>query len=189
MFANSNIIFTKSKQNKMEINLLLDILKYTLSGLLVVLPVYFLIKQQLNNTKTATTLTAKTLTKDVISLKLQAYERATLLIERINPPSMFIRLYTPGMSAIEMQTLILSEIRAEYQHNITQQLYLNTSTWALIKRVKEDTCTIINAAANQLPQNASAVELSKLVFARLSTLEESPYDLALQVIKNEMLEM
>jgi hypothetical protein len=128
-------------------------------------------------------------TKEFIALKLQAFERLILFIERIHPANIFVRLHIPGMSALDMQSLILNEIRAEYQHNITQQLYVTADTWVLIKRVKEDTLTIVNGAATQLDESASAVDLSKLVFGQLSTFEDSPYDLALRVIKTEMEEL
>jgi hypothetical protein len=174
----------------MGINLLLDILKYTVSGWLVVLGAYLLYKNHRpvagNSASTHQSISSS---KDFIALKLQAFERLILFIERIHPANIFVRLHLPGMSAIEMQSLILNEIRAEYQHNITQQLYVSTDTWTLIKRVKEDTITIINGAVNQLDNSASAVDLSKLVFGQLSTLDESPYDLALRIIKTEMEEL
>ncbi len=174
----------------MGINILFDILKYTVSGCLVVLSAYFLLKNRLLfNTNIKTSNEKLILTKDIIVLKLQAFERLTLFIERINPLNIFVRLYEPGMLVKEMQGLILAEIRAEYQHNITQQLYVNTDTWILIKRVKDDTISIVNTASQQLNPEATAVDLSKLVFNRLSGFEVSPYDLALRVIKTEMGEM
>ncbi|TAE39816.1 MAG: hypothetical protein EAY66_02430 [Sphingobacteriales bacterium] len=175
----------------MEIKFLLDILKYTLSGLLVIIGAYFILRNQFNfSNKVGLNLKQATpLSKDVIVLKLQAYERLTLFIERINPTSLILRLHQPGMYALHLQGLLLSEIRAEYQHNITQQLYVNETTWLLIKRVKDDTITIINAACAQLNESSSAIDLSKMVFARLASLDDSPYDLALSVIKQEMDEM
>ncbi len=174
----------------MVINILLDILKYTVSGCLVVIVAYFLFKSRFQNKTTNKISDLNTpLSKDIIVLKLQAFERLTLFIERINPLNIFVRLYQPGMLVKEMQSLILAEIRAEYQHNITQQLYVNTNTWILIKRVKDDTIGIVNTASQQLDPQATAVEFSKLVFNRLSGLEESPYDLALRVIKTEMEEL
>jgi hypothetical protein len=174
----------------MEINLLLDILKYTVSGCLVILVAYFLFKNIIKTDQKINNYTPSVSTsKEFIALKLQAFERLILFIERIHPANIFVRLHIPGMSALDMQSLILNEIRAEYQHNITQQLYVTADTWVLIKRVKEDTLTIVNGAATQLDESASAVDLSKLVFGQLSTLEDSPYDLALRVIKTEMEEL
>jgi hypothetical protein len=117
----------------------LDILKYTLSGLLVIFGAYFLLKSQLDSYYNFKALEYKTLVvKDVLPLKLQAYERLTLFIERINPANLLVRLHISGMSAKEMQNLILAEVRAEYQHNISQQLYITNDSWAIIKRVKDE---------------------------------------------------
>lgn len=175
----------------MDIKFFLDVLKFTLSGLIVIISAFFILKSRFSfNNKFASTLKQLPSTaKEVITFKLQAYERLTLFIERINPTSLIIRLHEPNMLAFHIQGLLLSEIRAEYQHNITQQLYVNSETWLLIKRVKEDTISIINMACSQLSETSSAVDLSKLVFTRLASLEDSPYDLALSVIKKEMDEM
>ena len=190
MFVTHSLFFTKTKQIKMEFNLLFDILKYTISGWLVVLGAYFLYKTVKHTSPTINnTVPSISTSKDFIAIKLQAFERLILFIERIHPANIFLRLHLPGMSASEIQSLILNEIRAEYQHNITQQLYVSADTWSLIKRVKEDTVTIINEAVYQLNGSASAVDLSKIVFANLSALDVTPYDIALRVIKTEMEEM
>ena len=100
---------------------------------------------------------------------------------------MLIRLHTPGMSAQEMQGLIISDIRAEYQHNISQQIYVSDRAWETVKKVKEDTITMINSAVNALPENATAVDLSRAVLTHLANLEtENPYDLALTIVKGDM---
>jgi hypothetical protein len=165
----------------------LDILKYTLSGLLVIFGAYFLLKSQLDSYYNFKALEYKTLVvKDVLPLKLQAYERLTLFIERINPANLLVRLHISGMSAKEMQNLILAEVRAEYQHNISQQLYITNDSWAIIKRVKDDTVNLVNQSMASLHPEATAIELSKVIFSRFAEVEENPYDLALLVMKNDI---
>ena len=91
------------------------------------------------------------------------------------------------MSAIEMQKLIITEIRAEYQHNISQQIYVTEMSWSVVKKIKEQTIGIINSAANALPAEASALELSKSVLNHLANLEsDNPYDLALSIVKKDI---
>jgi hypothetical protein len=125
--------------------------------------------------------------KYTLPLRLQAYERTVLFLERINPESMLIRLHVPGMSALDMQGLIISDIRAEYQHNISQQIYVSDSAWKTVKKVKEDTISMINSAVKALPENASSVDLSRSVLSHLANLEtENPYELALQIVKGDM---
>lgn len=169
---------------------LLEILKFTLSGFLVVLGSYFLFKNHLDSYYNFKELEYKSaVLKDVLPLRLQAYERMTLFVERINPSNLFIRLHVSGMSAKEMQNLILAEIRAEYQHNISQQLYITQDAWNILQRIKNDTISMVNGAVAALPAEASAVDLSKLVFSRLSQIDENPYDLALLVLKKDLQEM
>ncbi|MBU1759688.1 MAG: hypothetical protein KKB19_02445, partial [Bacteroidetes bacterium] len=82
--------------------------------------------------------------------------------------------------------LILTEVRAEYQHNISQQLYITNDSWAIIKRVKDDTVNLVNQSMASLHPDATAVELSKVIFARFAEVEENPYDLALLVMKDDI---
>lgn len=167
-----------------------DVLKYTLSGLFVFFTAFFLLKNHFDSYSNLKELEYKTLViKDILPLKLQAYERMTLFIDRINPSNLLLRLHQPGMTAREIQSVILNEIRAEYQHNISQQLYLSTDAWNIIKRVKEDTLSMVKYAVTNLHTEASAVELSKIIFTKLEELEENPYDLALQVLRNEIQEL
>ncbi len=167
-----------------------DLLKYTLSGLFVFFTAYFVLKSHFDTYYNLKALEYKTLVaKDMLPLKLQAYERMTLFVERINPSNLMLRLHQPGMSAKEMQGLVLAEVKAEYQHNISQQLYISKDAWNIIKRVKEDTVGLVNHAIGTLHPDCTAIELSKTVFIKLDELEENPYDLALLVMKNDMEEM
>lgn len=162
-----------------------QLLEFTLAGAVTVSFAFFLFKKfyqpVLQSKKNSIQQN-----KEILTFKLQALERSVLFIERIRPTEAFVRLYSSGLSAKEMQVGLLSEIKAEYQHNITQQLYVNTDTWLIVKRVKDDTISLINNSLSQLPENASAIDLSKMVFYQLNELDTNPYDLALQVIKAEM---
>lgn len=172
------------------VSLLTDVLKLVIAGAILISLVYFVFRGyfdryqniQIHNYKVA-------LNKELLPLRLQALERMTLFIERINPSNLLLRLHTPGMTAKQMQILVLEDIRAEYQHNVTQQLYLSSEAWSIVKRVKDDTVTLINNVINELPEGSSAVELSKIMFAKLESLEQSPYDLAMMVIKSQYQEL
>ncbi len=167
----------------------LDILKSVIAGALLIGIAYLVFKSKIEDWQRIQILNYnKALNKDLLPLKLQAYERMTLFIERINPSNMLLRIHAPGMSARQMQLQALEEVRAEYQHNLAQQLYIGDA-WKIISRVKEDTITLINRAAESLPEGASAVDLSRVVFRQLEAIEENPYQLALMVIKSELQEL
>lgn len=171
-----------------ETEFILDLLKYIFSGLIVFFTGWFVIKTYLNERFNFQRMELKKAgLKHTLPLRLQAYERTVLFLERINPESMLIRLHTPGMSAREMQALVISEIRSEYQHNISQQIYVSDSAWKTVRQVKEDTISMINNTIHSLPENATSVDLSRAVLSHMANLEtENPYELALQIVKSDM---
>jgi hypothetical protein len=119
----------------------------------------------------------------LMPLKLQAHERIIVFVERINPSNILIRLHQQGISVADLQSLVINEINSEYQHNITQQLYINDETWNVVRKLKEDTIAMIGNAAQGLPSDATGVDLSKKVLTHMATMQENPYDLTLILIK------
>jgi hypothetical protein len=122
----------------------------------------------------------------LLSLRLQAHERLIVFIERINPTNLLIRLHQQGISVQEFQAIILNEVRTEYQHNVTQQLYISTATWNVLKQLKEDTIAMINNGVKSLPTDATGVDLSRKVLQHMTGVEKNPYDLTLDLIKKDI---
>ena len=171
----------------MDILYFLDVIKYALAGLIVFFVGFYVIRTYYDRIKMIGMLELKKdMQSHTLPLRLQAYERVVLFIERINPTNMLMRLYVPEISASEMHQLITSEIRTEFQHNISQQLYTSNQTWMVVKRLKEDTIVLINSVARSLPETASSLELNKAILIHLSKLEEDPYDTALAIIKQDI---
>ena len=94
-------------------------------------------------------------------LQLQAYERLILLAERIALPNLISRLSTQGLSSRDMQGLLTETIKQEYDHNITQQIYVSAEAWDAIKNLKEQNIFIINQVASFLPPDANGSDLNK----------------------------
>ena len=94
-------------------------------------------------------------------LQLQAYERLILLTERISLPSLVNRLSSQGLSSKEMQGILTETTRQEFDHNITQQIYVTAEAWDAIKNLKEQNIFIINQVASFLPPTATAADLNK----------------------------
>ena len=167
--------------------LLLDIVKYTIAGIGIVWMAFYLAKPYLErNDRLQLLVFKKSLSSQTIPLRLQAYERLVLFIERINPANMLIRLNATAYSAQELQSLIAEDIRAEYQHNITQQIYVSARAWAVLKHAKDDTLNIVNNAVKSLPQNASGLELGKTIFGYLAQLEDDPYEIATARLRKDL---
>lgn len=122
----------------------------------------------------------------LLPLRLQAHERMIVFIERINPANLFVRLHQQGISARELQGIILNEIRTEYQHNVTQQLYVNPVSWNVLRKLKEDTIAMLNNAVAGLPAEASGIDLSRKVLEHMASISENPYDLSLELIQKDI---
>lgn len=167
--------------------IIVNILTYTLSGAGVVWVAYYLFKPYLDTYKaSAEGSDNKDVQSQAFSLKLQAYERLVLFIERINPVNMLVRLNAPTFSAAELQHLIMSEIRNEYQHNVTQQLYVSARAWDVVKKIKDDTLSVINGAAQAMPANASGTDLARTILTALSSMETDPYGIGITLIKKDL---
>src|SRR5450432_1426469 len=93
--------------------------------------------------------------------KLQAYERLILLTDRISLPSLISRSNQPGLNVREMQNLLVQTIRQEFDHNITQQIYVSPEAWDAIRNLKEQNLLIINQVASYLPESATGQDLNK----------------------------
>lgn len=100
------------------------------------------------------------------NLKLLAYERIVLLIERLKPDSLIPRTLNPSLSGKEYQLLLLNEVRKEYEYNLSQQLYLSEEVWKMTTGYKDSIVTLINHAARETPASAGAGELAQHILER-----------------------
>jgi hypothetical protein len=98
---------------------------------------------------------------DTRQLQLQAYERLILLTDRIALPNLVNRVNQSGLNAREMQLLLLQSIKQEYEHNITQQIYVSSQAWDAVRNFKEQNLLIVNQVASILPVEASGHDLNK----------------------------
>lgn len=181
-------IITVFKQSKMDLQKFLSEAGILATGgIITVAAAYYLVKDDIKTYfKLKFSEQQKEKESPLLSLRLQAHERLIVFIERINPSNLFIRLHQPGISLNELQAMVLTEIRAEYQHNITQQLYINTATWDVVKKLKDDTIAMVNNGVKNLPADATGVDLSRKVLQHMSGIENNPYELTLDLIKKEI---
>lgn len=119
-------------------------------------------------------------------LRLQAYERLTLFLERISPNNLLGRVYQQGLTVREFHLELLSNIRTEFEHNITQQIYVTPEAWSAVRKAKEDTIKIINSSASGVDPNGKGAELNKAVFESIMNEESLPSHKAIEFIKSEM---
>jgi hypothetical protein len=100
---------------------------------------------------------------DTLKFRMQAYERLTLLADRISLKNLVTRTTYSNLNVVELQLVLLQTIRAEYDHNVSQQIYVSVEMWKAISNLKDQNIYIINQIAANMPNQAPAVELSKLI--------------------------
>lgn len=127
--------------------------------------------------------------KHLFPLTLQAYERIVLLLERIEPSNLVMRSKSNEMSAQQLHGTLLNNIREEYEHNVSQQIYISDNAWNLTKQAKEETINIINLAANSIDKGGNSNELTRAIFEKMMVLPKSPSQIALDYVKAEIKEV
>ena len=123
--------------------------------------------------------------KSYLPLKIQAYERAILFLERIDPNNLIIRIHKPTMNASKLHLEILKQIREEYNHNMSQQIYISPTSWAELIKGKEEAIQIAKTAFGQLKNDANAIELSTKIFEIIAKLPHNPAAQARKLIIRE----
>lgn len=118
--------------------------------------------------------------------RVEAYQRIILLMERIHPNNLVMRLHNPGLPAKALQTKFLEAIREEYDHNVAQQLYISPAVWDIVKKSKEETVKIINLAGNQMSATSLGMDLSSKIFEIVGEVGVLPTEIAVDALKREM---
>lgn len=168
------------------LSVILEIVKITVPALIVFLTVYYLLKQFLNGRQQLKMLEIKqNQQKETLPLRLQAYERLSLMCERISLPNLLLRVRREGMSASELRLSLLLAIQQEYEHNITQQVYVSEQLWEIIKIARDDAVNSVSLIAEKMEPNASGRDFSEALINFLSQRESTGPDKALQAIKKE----
>ena len=165
----------------------LEIIKYTLPALIVFLTAFVLIRGFISSEKQRRNREISESTqKTILPIRLQAYERLALLLERISPESLIMRVNQPGMTAKQLHTELLSSIRAEFEHNLSQQVYISSEAWELIRTARGNVINMANTAADQLKDDATAITLSQKIFEQVVQLKSPPVQQALDFLKKEI---
>ncbi len=122
----------------------------------------------------------------ILPARLQAYERVSLLLERISPNNLIIRVNDPSFTVAQLHQSLLAAIREEYNHNLSQQVYMSDQAWDLVKQAMEDINTMVNRASEKVVPDAKGVELAKAIFDEIIQLNQDPVRNALVFVKSEI---
>ena len=124
--------------------------------------------------------------KHALPLRLQAYERLTLFLERISPGALVLRVHKSNMTSRTLHGELIATVREEFEHNVTQQIYVSDRAWQQVKMAKEETLRIINIAYEQTGDDPNSSSLSQRVFETASRLSHLPTQAAILSLKDEV---
>lgn len=165
---------------------MIEFLKYSIPALCVLLATWLVMHKFYKSEAEKRLWELKRLSqKEISPLRMRAYERLALLLERTMPEHMLLDLNLAEMTPMEVQTQLMRTIRQEYDHNLSQQIYVSDEVWAMIEDSKNQTIAFVNSIAQQMPADSNALDYAKTLITAYRTNGDTPNDMALRALRNE----
>ena len=124
-----------------------------------------------------------------VPMKIAAHERIILFLTRTEIIPLIQRC-DPNNKPVELfRAQLVEEIKAEFQHNIVQQLYVSAKSWGLVTSAKEQIISFINQGSASLPPESPAIELAKILITSAPELEPSLIQQAVVSLKQDVSEL
>ena len=172
----------------MEFTPVLNYVSYLLPAIVVGIIAYYFFKGHTANEEGRRRfLIQKEAQNKVLPTRLQAYERLTLLLERIDPNKLLIRVKPTSSEIEKYEELLIKNIEQEFDHNVTQQIYVSVECWNLIQTAKNATIHIIRQVAMHEQKNTA--DAMREAVLRHFMEEVTPSQKALTYIKKEVSEL
>lgn len=168
-------------------DILFDLLKITIPAVIVAYLAYLIVRSFLQSKLDEVVYAIRQKNQEVVvPIRLQAYERIVLLLERVHPVNLVQRLNNGEYTAQEFKHILVHEIRQEFNHNLSQQVYMSSEAWTYVSSAVEQVISDINAVANSLDEKASSVDLAKALFQQQAGKDVQMLSEALEFIKKEI---
>jgi hypothetical protein len=166
---------------------LTDILKITIPALIVFFTAWLLLRNMIRNDqdKRRQELILQN-SRTVTPIKLQAYERIVLFLERISLESLIVRVSSSDMTSKQLHSALLTTIRSEFEHNLSQQIYMSPQAWEVVRNARSNMIKIINTEADKMAADSSGMALSKQLLESIMQLEKEPTRVAIDYLKGEI---
>ncbi len=165
----------------------LEILKYSIPALIVFATIYTIMKKYMDNQYALESLKFRQgQNQDILPLKLQAYERLMLLCERISIPNLTYRLANKDITKEQLQTAMMIAIQQEYEHNLTQQIYVSDKLWDIINLAKDQTIQLIGKASEGMQAGDPPSMLVERATRLIDSMSMNPLEQAKSAIKQEI---
>jgi hypothetical protein len=166
---------------------MIDILQLTIPALLVLATAYILLDKMLKNDEKRRNFELKQRNIQVTTpLRLRAYERLTLVLDRTKPTSIVLEVLKPVMTCFELQSQLLTTIREEFGHNASQQIYVSNELWSAIRATQESLIQLVNLCAAQCAADAIGTELAEKIIQLYAQSDNSPGEVATVMLKKEV---
>lgn len=165
----------------------LNLILYSVPALIVMGTAYLILQQQARQSREAAAIEWRAQRgNQTLPIRLQAYERLALFLERSDFNSLIPRVRDADMTAQELQYALITSIRSEYEHNLTQQIYVSAQLWRSIVICKDELIKTINLIGATLPEDATANTLSRALFQFVIDSDEPmPSQKVLSYLKQE----
>ncbi len=167
---------------------LIELLKIIIPAGAVFAAAYFLVKRFLDNDEKRRDHELKKATLGTITpLKIQAFERVVIFLERINPNNLVVRVNKNGITARQLHLELVTAVKTEYEHNLSQQIYMSHNAWELVKNAKEEVVQLVNISSSKVASDANSSELAMMILNITANLgKKLPSEVALEYIKKEI---
>lgn len=124
-----------------------------------------------------------------LPLRLQAYERLVVFLERIHPNSILHRVRQSNMTAMDLQLALIRTVREEYEFNVSQQLYISPESWKMVISVKDEMIKLYNLIGSQMPENATSMDYSRALLDYFVQKDSVPTDVAINFLKQDVAQL
>jgi 16S rRNA C1402 (ribose-2'-O) methylase RsmI len=167
---------------------LIEILKIILPAAAVFAAAFFTVHRFLDNEqKRRDHELKKNAQSSITPIKIQAYERIVIFLERIHPNTLVVRVNKHGMTAQQLHVELVKTIKSEYEHNLSQQIYVSHNAWELVKTAKEEIIKLINISATKVAHDNSSNEMAMMVLNITANIDKKmPNEVALDYVKKEV---
>lgn len=171
-----------------EATQIISYVAYLLPAIVVGIVAYYFFKGHTANEEGRRRyLVQKEAQKQILPLRLQAYERITLYLERIDPIKLMVRIKPFSDSKDDYENLLIKTIEQEYDHNLTQQIYVTPECWNLLVAAKNATIHVIRQGA--MMEKSENVDKMREGIIQNFMEEVSPSQKALTYVKGEVAEL
>lgn len=165
---------------------MIEVLKYTIPALVVMATAWVVLYKLLREEKDRRDFELRKDTrKEITPIRLRGYERLALLLERTQPEHLLRDINLTDMTVQELQVTLIKTIRMEFDHNLSQQIYVSDFTWESILQVQEEMIRFINTGAATFPANAPALPFAQQLITVYQTNGETPSQLAQKRLRTE----